>query len=217
VQDAGGHADTRRHAAASRGAYQRHEPEETVLYQIVAENLETFLAEARDRYAEPLPAYVEKELRDFLRCGLLQYGFLAAKCRDCDRTILVAFSCKRRGPCCTSCGARRMCNEAAHLVDHVIPRVAVRQFVLSAPFELRLLLASRADAFGAKTSIFMQEVFRWQRERAREAGLRCARSGAVAMQHRGGSSLNSHPHVHAVVPDGALPKIAVTPTHSWAA
>ena len=97
-----------------------------------------------------------------------------------------------------------MCNEAAHLVDHVIPRVPVRQFVLSVPFELRLLLAARADAFGAVTSIFMQEVFRWQRERAREAGLSHVRSGAVAMQHRGGSSLNVHPHVHAVVPDGVF-------------
>ena len=200
MQDAGGHADA--HAAAARRGYQRHEPEKTVLYQIVADNLETFLEEVRNRYDKPLPAYVEKELREFIRCGLLQYGFVAAKCRACGRTVLVALSCKRRGPCCTSCGARRMCNEAAHVVDHVIPRIPVRQFVLSVPFELLLLLASRANAFGAVTSIFMQEVFRWQRERAREAGLHNPRSGAVAMQHRGGSSLNIHPHIHAVVPDG---------------
>ena len=60
-----------------------------------------------------------------------------------------------------------MCNGAAHLVDHVIPDVPVRQWVLSVPFELRLLLACRADAFGAITSLFVSEVFRWQRERAR--------------------------------------------------
>ena len=119
VQDAGGHADA--HAAAARRGYQRHEPEKTVLYQIVADNLETFLEEVRNRYDKPLPAYVEKELREFIRCGLLQYGFVAAKCRACGHTVLVALSCKRRGPCCTSCGARRMCNEAAHVVDHVIP------------------------------------------------------------------------------------------------
>ena len=40
---------------------------------------------------------------------------------------LVAFSCKRRG-FCPSCGARRMAQTAAHLVDHVIPQVAVRQW-----------------------------------------------------------------------------------------
>jgi hypothetical protein len=57
-----------------------------------------------------------------------------------------------------------MCNGAAHLVDHVIPDVPVRQWVLSVPFELRLLLSCRADAFGTITSLFANEVFRWQRE-----------------------------------------------------
>jgi hypothetical protein len=38
-----------------------------------------------------------------------------------------AFSCKRRGVC-PACGARRrMVETAAHLVDHLIPRVPVRQ------------------------------------------------------------------------------------------
>jgi hypothetical protein len=32
--------------------------------------------------------------------------------------VLVAFSCKRRG-LCPSCGARRMCAEAAQLVDRI--------------------------------------------------------------------------------------------------
>lgn len=53
----------------------------------------------------------------------------------------MAFSCKRRG-ICPSCGARRMAQTAAHLVDHVIPRVPVRQWVLSFPIPLRILLAA---------------------------------------------------------------------------
>jgi hypothetical protein len=53
----------------SRHGYQRHEPEKTVLYKIVSEHLETFLEEVRDHYDKPLPKYVEKELRDYLRCG----------------------------------------------------------------------------------------------------------------------------------------------------
>lgn len=83
----------------SSAAYQRHEPEKTVLYRIVSEHLETFLGEVRDHYDKPLPKYVEKELRDYLRCGLLQYGFAKAICKQCGRTILVAFSCKKRGAC----------------------------------------------------------------------------------------------------------------------
>ena len=47
----------------------------------------------------------------------------------------VAFSCKPRGYC-PSCRARRMSRTAAHLVDHVIPHVPVRQWVLSLPIPL---------------------------------------------------------------------------------
>jgi hypothetical protein len=101
-----------------------------------------------------------------------------------------------------------MCNGAAHLVDHVLPDVPVRQWVLSVPFELRLLLACCADAFGAITSLFVSEVFRWQRERAREDGLTKIRYGALVMQQRFGSSLNLNPHLHAVFPDGVFSRLA---------
>ena len=76
----------------------------------------------------------------FLECGILAHGFLRLHCGDCGHDKLVAFSCKRRG-FCPSCGARRMAQTAAHLVDHVIPRVPVRQWALSLPIPLRLLLA----------------------------------------------------------------------------
>lgn len=54
----------------------------------------------------------------------------------------VAFSCKRRG-FCGSCGARRMAESAALLVDEVFPAQPVRQWVLSFPYPLRFLFASR--------------------------------------------------------------------------
>jgi len=38
-----------------------------------------------------------------------------------------------------------MSQTAVHLVDHVIPHVPVRQWVLSLPFPLRLLLAAQPD------------------------------------------------------------------------
>ncbi len=41
-------------------------------------------------------------------------------------------SCKGRG-LCPSCNVRRMAETAAHLVDHVIPPLPVRQWVLSVP------------------------------------------------------------------------------------
>ena len=43
------------------------------------------------------------------------------------------------------CSARRMVETAAYLVDHVFPRVPVRQWVLSFPWPLRLLFAARPE------------------------------------------------------------------------
>lgn len=62
----------------------------------------------------------------FLECGILAHGFLRLRCSECGHDKLLAFSCKRR-EFCPSCGARRMSQTAAHLVDHVvIPHVPVR-------------------------------------------------------------------------------------------
>jgi hypothetical protein len=111
--------------------YRRRHPERTVLYRAVAENLETTLALCREEAVaeDPVPAYVERELRHYLRCGLLCYGFARARCDACGRDYLVAFSCKNRGVC-PSCTTRRMAETAAHWVDHVFPRLSVCPWVL---------------------------------------------------------------------------------------
>jgi hypothetical protein len=55
--------------------YVPRRPEEGVLHQVLREHLESFLAEARARDGEGLPAFVERELREFLSCGVLARGF----------------------------------------------------------------------------------------------------------------------------------------------
>ena len=56
--------------------YVRRQPEQSVLHQVVREHLETFLAEARLRgNGEGLPRFVERELREFLTCGVMARGF----------------------------------------------------------------------------------------------------------------------------------------------
>ena len=75
---------------------------------------------------------MRREFDDFLKCGILEHGFLRVRCQDCHDERLVAFSRKRRG-FCPSCGARRMVESAALLVDEVLPRLPMRQWVLSFP------------------------------------------------------------------------------------
>ena len=55
----------------ARATYVRRQPEPTILHRVVREHLETFLAEARLRGGEGLPRFVERELCEFLTCGVL--------------------------------------------------------------------------------------------------------------------------------------------------
>ena len=82
-----------------------------------------------------LPQFVKDEFDAFLECGILAHDVLWVRCAGCGHEKLVAFSCKRRG-ICPSCGARRMAESAAWLVDRIIPKGPVRQWVLSFPIPL---------------------------------------------------------------------------------
>ena len=127
------------------GRYQRHRPEQTLLYQIV--EYYPALAALMAEQGKELPGYVQREFEEFLKCGRLEHGFLRVRCESCHAEHLVAFSCKRRG-FCPSCGARRMAESAALLVVEVLPEQPMRQWVLSFPFQLRFLFAGRPEIMG---------------------------------------------------------------------
>jgi len=150
-----------------------------------------------------LPRFVEQEFRDFLQCGWLAGGFARFRCGACGLDRLVPFSCKGRG-FCPSCGGRRMAERAAHLVDHVLPDVPVRQWVLSVPHRLRYQLAWDHDLCRAVVAVYMRAVLGWLRRRARGDGVLDGRGGAVAVIQRFGGALNLNLHVHALVLDGVF-------------
>jgi hypothetical protein len=170
----------------------------------VQHHLETFLARAAeaDTLAEGVPAWVERDFRGYLECGILAYGFARARCEECGHERLIAFSCKSRGVC-PSCSARRMCEVAAHLTDHVLPQLPLRQWVLSVPKRLRPYLQHDTRVAGAVLRIFLRAI-RTALRRASPGAPSGAQLGAVSFFHRFGSSLNVHPHFHLVVLDGVF-------------
>lgn len=97
-----------------------------------------------------------------------------------------------------------MTERAAHLVDHVIPDVPVRQWVLTLPHRLRYLLAWRHDLCKTVVRVLLREVSRHLRTRAVERGLSDVRGGAVAIVQRFGGALNLNVHIHALVLDGVF-------------
>jgi hypothetical protein len=169
----------------------------------VQQHATTFFAQAEDAAGADLPQFVKDEFDAFLDCGILAHGFLRLHCGDCGHDKLVAFSCKRRG-FCPSCGARRMAQTAAHLVDHVIPHVPVRQWVLSLPIPLRLLLAAQPKLVTPVLQVVHRVITRHLLGQAGRSveGADEADSGAVTLIQRFGSAANLNIHLHCLVLDG---------------
>jgi len=183
----------------SPAVYVRHRPETTLLYQIVQEYWPEFQAElaSHGRY---LPAYVTKEFDEFMKCGRLEHGFLRVRCEACHDEKLLAFSCKKRGFCC-SCGARRMVDSAALLVDEILPHQPMRQWVLTVPFPLRFLFARQPAVMGKVLGIVYRAI---ATHLTRKAGFTkaTARTGAVTLIQCFGGALNAHIHFHMLFLDG---------------
>ena len=108
-----------------------------------------------------------------------------------------------------------MAQTAAHLADHVIPPVPMRQWVISVPKRLRGILADRPQAVTTLSRIFLEEIERLlchaaDVPTARDAaGQARPRLGAVSFQHRFGSALNQHVHLHACVTDGVSERMGL--------
>jgi hypothetical protein len=188
--------------AALAPAYLPRRPTESLLYGLVRQHLESFLAYARENYEGGLPRYVESEFRAFLKCGVFSEGFVRCHCDRCGHDLLVAFSCHGRSICPSCCG-RRMASSAVHLVDRVLPDVPLRQYVLSLPYELRRLAAFKAPALTAFARIFVQAIFTSYRARAKRSGIDGPECGSVLCVQRFGS-LNLNVHFHVFVLDGVF-------------
>ena len=114
-----------------------------------------------------------------------------------SRVRRLAFSGKRRG-LFPSCGARRMSQAAAYLADPVISRVAVRQWVLSLPIPLRVLLAAQPERATPVVQVVQRVIERHQLDRT---GLQSdgGQGGAVALIQCFGPAANLNIHLYCLL------------------
>ena len=201
--------------AAKPRLYNPRHPERTLLYQTIADHFETWheLASAgqfdgQGDHHTPKP-YVRQAFRKYLECGIFAHGFARARCDDCGHDYFVAFSCKSRGVC-PSCNTRRMAETAAHLTDHVFPRLPVRQWVLSVPKRLRYFMHRDGAVLSMVLRIFLRiiaQTLQTHSPGAAHVDRAALHIGAVAFIHRFGSSLNEHVHFHVCVVDGVFEEV----------
>ena len=96
-----------------------------------------------------------------------------------------------------------MAETAAHLVDHVLPEVPIRQWVLTLPYPLRYRCAYDAELTSDVLRAFTRSLFSELRRRARNTwGERAEQCGAVTFIQRFGSALNLNVHFHTLALDG---------------
>jgi hypothetical protein len=179
--------------------YKPRRPRESPLYRLVERHLEELLRVWPERFARchgPLRAVVERVLREFLRCGLLEHGFARLWCGSCRRSVLVAFSCRGRS-FCPSCEKKKQLLWAEWLRGEVLAEVAHRHVVLTIPHLLRPLFRRRRE--------LLKELARAGAEAVQElVRLTCgsdARPGVAVSVATAGDLLQWHPHLHLITAD----------------
>ena len=178
-----------REASSGVGApvYERHRPERTLTIQAcpgILSGVQGPPGGAGDGLAGVCPAGVRglPQMRA-PRARILAGALRHLSCRALGGVQL------QTGGFCPSCGARRMAESAALLVDEVFPEQPVRQWVLSFPYPLRFVFASRPAIMGQVLGIVYRVI---ATHMIKKAGFSCktAHTGAVALIQRFGSALN---------------------------
>jgi len=182
--------------------YRPRRPRESPLFRLVEQHLEELLRVWPTRFHRqhgPLRPVVERVLREFLKCGLLEHGFARLWCSQCRRSVLVGFSCRGRS-FCPSCEKKKQLLWGEWLREELLAPVPHRHVVLTIPRLLRPLFRRRRDLLtelaraGAEATV---ELVR------RKVG-RDVRPGLVVSLATAGDLLQWHPHLHLLTSDGGF-------------
>ena len=187
--------------------YRQRSPKNTILFQVISEHFPKFISVVEST-SDPtkLPDHVDAEFDAYLKCGLLEYCFDKMSCTDCKATTLVPLSCKKRG-FSPSCIGKRMNEGSEFFVSQVIPRVPIRQWVLSFPMPARFWMARNPKLMGSLLNIFIRAVHGYYREMfLLSSGLKTkdfkVQTGTITVIQRFGGALNANIHFHTLCLDG---------------
>ena len=183
--------------------YRPRRPRDSPLYQLVDRHFHEFERVYPDRYQKRYGFWrpvVTDAAAKFLRCGDLRHGFARVRCGTCRHEFLVAFSCRRR--ClCPSCHQKRALVMAMHVAEDVCAPVPHRQLVFTIPKRFRLFFRFDRKLLGDLARLAWQTVIEVYRVAlARDDVV----PGAAAAIQTFGQLVHWHPHVHALVTDGAF-------------
>ena len=190
-------------AASPARVYRPRRPSASPLWRLLDRHFDEFQRVYDERYRKRYGFWrpvIGRTVEKFLTCGDLTEGFARVRCPNCRYEFFVAFSCRRRCLCPT-CHQKRALLIAEHIARHVCAPVPHRQFVWTVPKRLRLFFRFDRRLLGELPRLAWQtvlEVYRAVLDR------HDVTPGMIATIHSFGELVHWHPHIHAMVTDGAF-------------
>lgn len=148
--------------------------------------------------AESLPPPQRRALLAITRCRTPALGGQVYRCTACDETDFAYHSCNHRA--CPRCGGRRSAAWTAKQEARLLP-VPYFLVTFTVPAELRTAAAARPELF--YDLLFAQSAAALQAVAARPRHLG-GELGMIGVLHTWGRQLQHHPHIHYIIPGGAL-------------
>lgn len=179
--------------------YRRRTPEQTQLYRVVYHGRDELSRVWEERFQSTYGVLRDEVLTTFdeyLNCGLLAHGAARVYCDTCKHSLLVAFSCKKRG-LCPSCGAKRAVKFGEHLYDSVLEKVPHRHCGFTLPRRLRVYFRydrSLNNILFQAAATAVQQVL----------GSDTQTTALVLTVQTAGEALNFNPHLHGLLVDGTF-------------
>jgi hypothetical protein len=194
--------------------YRPRRARESPLFRLVEQHLEEFLRVYPERFAKvhgPLRPVVERVLRGFMRCGLVEHGFARLWCGTCRTSVLCPFSCRGRN-FCPSCEKKKQLLWAEWLQNEVLAPVPHRHVVLTMPRLLRGIFRKRRELLLDLSQCAAEALSEYMRG---HLGAQ-TRPGIVVSITTSGDLIQWHPHGHLLLSDGAFSDDgAFHPLETW--
>jgi len=185
------------------GSYKPRNPKASALYQCVQAHFVNFEAAYPTRYQEQYGFFrpvISRVVEKFLTCGDPTKGFARVRCDTCRHEYLLAFSCKGRY-FCPSCHQKRVLQFGAWVAEEVLAPVPHRQYVFTLPKMLRIYFRKDRRLLGKLSQCAAEALKTLFRAAGKDPK---AVLGIIIAIQTYGDLVNFHPHLHALVTDGAF-------------
>ena len=177
-----------------KGVYRPRRPRSSRLWKLMDRWWGRFIGVYDERFQHKygfLRKEVTKSGDEFLKCGILDFGFARVRCDGCGHEYLLAFSCKKK--LCPSCSKKRQIAQGEFLINEVLEQVSHRHVVMGIPKRLRHCFYYRRELLAKLSKLAYESVFECLKIAAEAKDVHGA---SVNVLHTWGSLLDWSPHVH---------------------